>query len=113
MLFKDYPRQMFKKIESELKMEIFWFFWKYSLNTSHRMSKRIMEGRLQEKLSKIVVDATKRLVVSSLKISSILIKPNNLELGEMFDVITKTNSDYWYVKKLQGRKRRKEAVVFP
>ena len=51
---------------------------------------------------KIVVDATKNLLVQALKYNPFLIKPNNEELGEIFDVEIHTKEDaYIYGKKLR------------
>jgi 1-phosphofructokinase len=51
---------------------------------------------------KIVVDATKNLLVQALKYNPFLIKPNNEELGEIFDVEIHTKEDaYVYGKKLK------------
>lgn len=57
---------------------------------------------LSEKNVKIVVDATKQLLLNVLKYRPFLIKPNNHELAEMFNVELKTNDDIiTYAKKLQ------------
>ena len=62
---------------------------------------RMME-RLKHKDVRIVVDATKKLLVNSLKYKPFLIKPNRQELGEIFDVEIKTEDDIeQYAKKLQ------------
>ncbi len=59
-------------------------------------------ARLCEKQIKIVVDATKDLLLNSLKYKPFLIKPNNHELGEMFGVDIKNSDDViHYAKKLQ------------
>lgn len=51
---------------------------------------------------KIVVDATKNLLVQALKYNPFLIKPNNEELGEIFGVEIHTKEDaYLYGKKLK------------
>lgn len=51
---------------------------------------------------KIVVDATKNLLVQALKYNPFLIKPNNEELGEIFGVEIQTKEDaYVYGKKLK------------
>ena len=66
----------------------------------------IME-RLQTKGVRIVVDATKDLLLNVLKYHPFLIKPNNHELGEMFGVILKTDEDIiTYAKKLQEKGAR-------
>lgn len=53
---------------------------------------------------KIVVDATKNLLVQALKYNPFLIKPNNEELGEIFGVEIHTKEDaYVYGKKLKEK----------
>lgn len=50
----------------------------------------------------LVVDAEKNLIMKILKYHPFLIKPNNLELAEMFDVELKSDEDIiFYAKKLQ------------
>ena len=62
---------------------------------------RIIE-RLSDRKIKVVVDATKDLLMNVLKYKPFLIKPNNHELGEMFGVVLKTNDEIAeYAKKLQ------------
>lgn len=57
---------------------------------------------LQEKNLKIVVDATKDLLVNVLQYHPFLIKPNNHELGEIFHVTVERKEDViQYAKKLQ------------
>lgn len=61
----------------------------------------IME-RLSNKNIKIIVDATKDLLLNVLKYKPFLIKPNHHELGEMFQVALKTEEEIIrYAKKLQ------------
>jgi len=67
------------------------------------MYERVME-RLQGKGIRIVVDATKKLLMNVLKYKPFLIKPNNHELGEMFGVTLKTDEEIiTYAKKLQEK----------
>lgn len=62
---------------------------------------RIME-RLQGRGIRIIVDATKKLLMNVLKYRPFLIKPNNHELGEMFGVTLDTDEEIiTYAKKLQ------------
>lgn len=62
---------------------------------------RIIE-RLDRKDVRIVVDATKKLLVNSLKYKPFLIKPNRQELSEIFDTTVKTESDVVkYAQELQ------------
>ena len=61
----------------------------------------IME-RLQTKGVRIVVDATKDLLLNVLKYHPFLIKPNNHELGEIFGKVLESEADIVeYAKKLQ------------
>ncbi len=62
---------------------------------------KIME-HLQNRGIKIVVDATKNLLLNVLKYKPFLIKPNNFELAEMFNVTLNSHDDIiTYAKKLQ------------
>lgn len=59
-------------------------------------------GIVKEKNVKIVVDATRNLLVQALRYKPFLIKPNNEELGEIFGVEIHTKEDaYVYGKKLK------------
>lgn len=59
-------------------------------------------AKLSEKKIKVVVDATKDLLLNVLKYRPFLVKPNNHELGEMFGVELKTDEDIEkYARKLQ------------
>lgn len=61
---------------------------------------QIME-RFYKQDVKVVVDATKDLLLNVLKYKPFLIKPNNFELGEMFGVKIETEDDiYVYARKL-------------
>lgn len=62
---------------------------------------KIME-KLENRNINIVVDATKNLLLNVLKYRPFLIKPNNHELAEMFNVTLHNNDDIiFYAKKLQ------------
>ena len=59
---------------------------------------------LESKGIRVVVDATKDLLLNVLKYHPFLIKPNNHELGEMFGTVCKTDEDIvHYAKKLQEK----------
>ena len=61
-----------------------------------------MLERISRKKVNIVVDATKKLLVNSLKYKPFLIKPNRQELSEIFDAEVKTEDDIEkYAKELQ------------
>ncbi len=63
---------------------------------------KIME-RLQNKGIMFVVDATKDLLLNVLKYKPFMIKPNNIELGEMFGIELKDETEIiHYAKKLQS-----------
>ena len=63
----------------------------------------VLSGSIpREQNVRIVVDATKNLLVQALKYNPFLIKPNNEELGEIFGVEIHTKEDaYVYGKKLK------------
>lgn len=66
---------------------------------------------LQEKDLKIVVDATKDLLVNVLHYHPFLIKPNNHELGEIFGVTLKDKDEViTYAKRMQERGARNVLV---
>lgn len=59
-------------------------------------------ARLSKKHIKIVIDATKDLLLNALKYKPFLIKPNNHELGEIFGLkITNIDDVITYARKLQ------------
>lgn len=62
---------------------------------------RILE-RISAKNIRVVVDATKDLLLNALKYKPFLIKPNNHELGEMFGTVLETDDEIEeYARKLQ------------
>lgn len=69
------------------------------------MYSTIME-RLQHKNVTFIVDATKDLLINVLKYKPFLIKPNNHELGELFDVKLTTREEVIpYGKNFKSRAR--------
>ncbi len=57
---------------------------------------------VQGKGVKVVVDATKKLLINALPYKPFLIKPNHHELGELFDITLRTQNEVIkYAKKLQ------------
>lgn len=52
---------------------------------------------LENKGVKIVVDATKNLLLNVLKYRPFLIKPNHHEIAEMFNVEIKSIESYWFM----------------
>ena len=70
------------------------------------MYSTIME-RLQHKNGPLIVDATKDVLINVVKYKPFLIKPNNHELGELFDVKLTTREEVIpYGKKLQKQGAR-------
>lgn len=70
------------------------------------MYERIM-GRLYHKKIRFVVDATRDLLVKSLKFEPFLIKPNNHELGEIFGLELKTDNEIvYYARELKKQGAR-------
>ncbi len=68
-------------------------------------------ARLEPKGIRTVVDATKDLLLNVLKYHPFMIKPNNLELGEMFGVECKTEEDIrHYAGELQKKGARNVLV---
>ena len=68
-------------------------------------------ARLDGRGVRIVVDATRDLLVNVLPYHPFLIKPNNHELGEIFDVVLTTRGDVVpYAKKLQEQGARNVLV---
>lgn len=67
----------------------------------HDVYERILE-RIKHKNVRIVVDATKKLLINSLKYKPFLIKPNRQELSEIFEteVVTEEETEH-YAKELQ------------
>lgn len=58
--------------------------------------------KLASKKVLVVVDATKQLLMNVLEFRPFLVKPNNIELGELFDVKLTTKEEViFYAKKLQ------------
>ncbi|MDE6737608.1 MAG: 1-phosphofructokinase, partial [Lachnospiraceae bacterium] len=67
--------------------------------------------RLQGKGILFVVDATKDLLLNAMQYRPFLVKPNDHELGEIFDVTLKTREDVVpYAKKLQEKGARNVLV---
>ena len=64
-------------------------------------------ARLEPKGIRVVVDATKDLLLNVLKYHPFLIKPNNHELGEMFGKVLKTDEEIeYYARELQKKGAR-------
>ena len=64
----------------------------------------VIMARLEGKGIRIIVDATKNLLLNVLKYKPFLIKPNNHELGDLFGVTLKSDEEIvTYAKKLQEK----------
>ena len=101
VIHDDELEQMFKKLDELEDGDILVLAGSIPATLPSDVYERIM-GRLQGKDIRIVVDATKDLLLNVLKYHPFLIKPNNHELGEIFGVELKTRDDVQpYAKKLQ------------
>lgn len=110
VIHDDELEQMFKKLDELEDGDILVLARSIPATLPSDVYERIM-GRLQGKDIRIVVDATKDLLLNVLKYHPFLIKPNNHELGEMFDVVLKTNDEIVeYAKKLQEKGARNVLV---
>ena len=104
VIHDDELEQMFKKLDELEDGDILVLAGSIPATLPSDVYERIM-GRLQGKDIRIVVDATKDLLLNVLKYHPFLIKPNNHELGEMFDVVLKTNDEIVeYAKETSGKK---------
>lgn len=74
------------------------------------MYERIM-SKLYGKGIKFVVDATKDLLLKSLKYEPFLIKPNNHELGEIFGIQLKNDDEIIYYARELNKKGAKNVLV--
>lgn len=98
--------KLFAKLEKLKEKDILILSGSIPNTLDEDIYEKIME-RLQEKDIQIVVDATKDLLLNVLKYRPFLIKPNNYELGEMFNVILNNDDDIIsYAKKLQEKGAR-------
>lgn len=93
--------KLFRKLESLKDGDILVLAGSIPNTLPNDIYEKIMD-MLKYKDIKIVVDATKDLLLNVLKYKPFLIKPNNHELGEMFNVTLKSDEDIIkYAKKLQ------------
>lgn len=103
---KEDINELFKKLEKLTEKDILILSGSIPNTLNEDIYEKIMET-LQEKNIRIVVDATKNLLLNVLKYKPFLIKPNNHELGEMFNVLLKDDDDIiYYAKKLQEKGAR-------
>lgn len=103
---KEDINKLFEKLENIQDKDILVLSGSIPNTLSEDIYEKIME-RLQGKDIKIIVDATKDLLLNVLKYKPFLIKPNNHELGEMFNVVLQNDEDIiLYAKKLQEKGAR-------
>lgn len=106
MIHDDELEMLYKKLDEIQDGDILVLAGSIPNTLPEDIYEKIM-ARLQEKDIKIVVDATKDLLLNVLKYHPFMIKPNNHELGEMFGVVLKTNDEIiHYAKELQKRGAR-------
>nr|WP_288556168.1 1-phosphofructokinase [uncultured Mediterraneibacter sp.] len=93
--------QLMKKLHALTSKDILVLAGSIPSSMPDDMYSKIM-AELQETGAMIVVDATRDLLVNVLQYHPFLVKPNNHELGEIFDVELKTREDVVpYARKLQ------------
>ena len=98
--------ELFKKLDNLQSGDTLVLAGSIPTSLPNDMYERIME-RLYGKGIRFVVDATRDLLVKSLKYEPFLIKPNNHELGEIFGLeLTTDNEIIYYARELkkQGAK---------
>lgn len=98
--------ELFKKLDNLQSGDTLVLAGSIPTSLPNDMYERIME-RLYGKGIRFVVDATRDLLVKSLKYEPFLIKPNNHELGEIFGLeLTTDNGIIYYARELkkQGAK---------
>lgn len=94
-------QKLYEKIDSLKNDDILILAGSIPSTLDDKLYENIMK-RLEEKNIKIVVDATKNLLLNVLKYNPFLIKPNNHELEEMFNVKINSIKDITkYAKRLQ------------
>lgn len=93
--------KLYKKIESLNEDDILVLAGSIPSTLDEKLYENIM-ARIENKGIKVVVDATKKLLLNVLKYKPFLIKPNNIELEEMFNVKLETTEDIvLYANKLK------------
>lgn len=93
--------KLYEKIESLNEDDILVLAGSIPSTLDEKLYENIM-ARIENKGIKVVVDATKNLLLNVLKYKPFLIKPNNIELEEMFNVkLEKTEDIVLYANKLK------------
>lgn len=110
IISEDELNALYGKLENLKKDDILVLAGSVPNTLPQDIYEKIME-MLQDKGIKIVVDATKDLLLNVLKYKPFLIKPNNHELSEIFGVEIKTEEEIIdYAKKLQDKGARNVLV---
>ena len=110
VIHDDELEQMFKKLDELEDGDILVLAGSIPATLPSDVYERIM-GRLQGKDIRIVVDATKDLLLNVLKYHPFLIKPNNHELGEIFHTVINDKDDVvTYAKRMQEKGARNVLV---
>ena len=106
VIHEDELEKMYEKLDQLQDGDVLILAGSIPVTLPSDVYEKIME-RLQEKDIRIVVDATKDLLLNVLKYHPFLIKPNNHELGEIFGVTLKTREEVVpYGRKLQEKGAR-------
>ena len=101
IIYKEELEMLFNKLRELKDGDILVLAGSIPSSLPSDIYEKIME-MLQDKNIKIIVDATKDLLLNVLKYKPFLVKPNNYELGEMFNVELKSDEEIiTYGKKLQ------------
>ena len=101
LINKEAIRKLYEKLDKLSEEDILCLSGSIPSSMPATMYSDIMEY-LKDKKIRIVVDATKDLLKNVLKYKPFLIKPNNHELGELFDVeLSKRDEIEPYARKLQ------------
>ena len=110
IISEDELNALYGKLENLKKDDILVLAGSVPNTLPQDIYEKIME-MLQDKGIKIVVDATKDLLLNVLKYKPFLIKPNNHELSEIFGLEIKTEEEIIdYAKKLQDKGARNVLV---
>lgn len=102
--------ELFNKLDNLKDSDILVLAGSIPASLPSDMYERIM-SRLYGKGIRFVVDATKDLLMKSLKYEPFLIKPNNHELGEIFELQLKNDDEIIYYARELKKKGAKNVLV--
>ena len=102
--------ELFKKLDNLQSGDTLVLAGSIPTSLPNDMYERIME-RLYGKGIRFVVDATRDLLVKSLKYEPFLIKPNNHELGEIFGLELTTDSEIIYYARELKKQGAKNVLI--